>query len=89
MNASFSGVSRDTDQGDISLEPTVTGGELWIACAGTGVSTGGSAHSWYGPRSPTLFQENAWICARPTTYRGLASVFPDKKEKRMTEVENE
>ena len=39
------------------LEPTVIGGELWIACTGTGVSTGGGAHSpfflRYGPRSPT------------------------------------
>ena len=39
------------------LEPTAIGGELWIACTGTGVSTGGGAHSsplylWYGPRSP-------------------------------------
>ena len=50
--ASFSGVSRDTDQGveacvQVSvtrLEPTAMGGELWIACEGTGVSTGGRAH---------------------------------------------
>ena len=27
------------------LEPTAIGGELWIACEGTGVSTGGRAHS--------------------------------------------
>ena len=26
------------------LEPTAVGGELWIACEGTGVSTGGRAH---------------------------------------------
>ena len=26
------------------LEPTAIGGELWIACEGTGVSTGGQAH---------------------------------------------
>ena len=29
----------------IRLEPTAKGGELWIACDGTGVSTGGRAHS--------------------------------------------
>ena len=27
------------------LEPTAIGGELWFACEGTGVSTGGRAHS--------------------------------------------
>ena len=27
------------------LEPTATGGERWFACEGTGVSTGGRAHS--------------------------------------------
>ena len=27
------------------LEPTAVGGELWIACEGTGVRTGGRAHS--------------------------------------------
>ena len=27
------------------LEPTVIGGELWFACEGTAVSTGGRAHS--------------------------------------------
>ena len=27
------------------LEPTAIGGELWIACEGTGVTTGGRAHS--------------------------------------------
>ena len=26
------------------LDPTAMGGELWIACLGTGVSTGGRAH---------------------------------------------
>ena len=40
------------------LKPTATGGELWIACTGTGVSTGGRAPSshfflQYGPRCPT------------------------------------
>ena len=43
------------------LEPTATGGELWIACEGTGVSTGGCAHSLLfllqcRPRSPTRVQ---------------------------------
>ena len=55
MNASFSEVSRDTDQGNegcvqvsresARLEPTATGGELWFACEGAGLSTGGRAHS--------------------------------------------
>ena len=40
MNSSFPGVSRDTDQGVVWI-----GGELWIACDGTGVSMGGRAHS--------------------------------------------
>ena len=42
------------------LEPTAMGGELWIACDGTGVSMGGRAHSLFflqcGPRSPTGVQ---------------------------------
>ena len=59
MSARFSGVSRDTDQANhtrrllgslIRLEPTATGRELWFACTGTGVSTGGRAHS-----SPPFF----------------------------------
>ena len=40
------------------LEPTAMGGEPWIACNDTGVSTGGRAHGLFfccsaGPRSPT------------------------------------
>ena len=60
------------------LEPTVIGGELWIACEGTGVSTGGRAHSllfllWCGPRSPTRVQvcANAWLRACQATDRDL------------------
>ena len=70
------------------LEPTA----MWFACEGTGVSTGGRAHSSpffcitdQGVRhlctSFFCLFENAWICARPTTDRGLASVIPDRREK--------
>ena len=61
--------ARNTDQGvetcvQVSRESASSGtrgdgGELWFACEGTGVSTGGRAHSsplfflQYGPRSPT------------------------------------
>ena len=44
------------------LEPTAIGGELWIACEGKGVRTGGRAHNpfflfWQcGPRSSTRVQ---------------------------------
>ena len=54
---------------------------LWIAREGTGVSTGGRAHSPFffcqcGPRSPTRVQSfcaNAWKCALLTTDHDLES----------------
>ena len=62
------------------LEPTAIGGELWIACTGTGVSTGGRAHSshflQYGPRSPIRVYK---FSARRTTDHDLVSVIPDEK----------
>ena len=61
----------------------MVGGGLWIACAGTGVSTGGRAHS-SAPFFVVLTKESntcvhvflreiAWIRARPTTDRDLES----------------
>ena len=57
-------------------------GELWITCTGTGVSTGGRAHSSPFFRSTdqgvphvcaSFPHENGWMCARPTTDRDLES----------------
>ena len=56
MCVPVSGVSRDTRTQESKhvceflrsltcLEPMATGGELWFACEGTGVSTDGRAHS--------------------------------------------
>ena len=73
------------------LEPTAIGGELWFACEGTGVSTGGRAHSspfFCGTDQGVqhvctgFFCSNAWLCARQPTDRDLASVIPDEKEKK-------
>ena len=72
--ASFSGVARDTDPGVDTcvrvpressltrLEPKATEGELWFACEGTGVSTGGRGRGsplffQCGPRSPRRVYE--------------------------------
>ena len=70
------------------LEPTAMGGELWITCEGTGVSTGGRARSSLfllqcGSRSPTRVHNvvygNAWICACLATDRDLERVSAVKK----------
>ena len=72
------------------LEPTATGGERWFACEGTGVSTGGRAHSsrfflqcrrTKDVVRASFIDDSAWICARRTTHQDLASVIPDKKER--------
>ena len=61
------------------LEPTATGGELWIACEGTGLSTGGRAHSslFFCSADEGVQQRgkkvNAWIFALLTTGRDLES----------------
>ena len=71
------------------LGPAAVGGELWIACTGTGVSTGGRSHStiffvvWAEESDKcvqVLFKENAWICARPTTLHDLVSVIQTDRQ---------
>ena len=85
MNASFSGVSRDTRTketkhvceflGNLTrLEPSAIGGGLWFACEeGTGVSTGGRAHS-----SPFFFflvrTKESNTCVQAFSVRMLGSV---------------
>ena len=74
------------------LEPMAIGGELWFACEGSGVSTGGRAHSFpfFCSAADQGVQRvcvsdchvNAGILARRTTDRDLEGVIPDKKEKK-------
>ena len=59
------------------LDPTGMGGELWIACEGTGVSTGGRAHS-------SIFfcsagQGVQHVCVRGVTDRDFERVSAVKK----------
>ena len=44
------------------LEQTAKGGELWIACEGTGVSTGGRAHSSLFFCSADQGVQHVWKC---------------------------
>ena len=62
------------------LEPTAIGGELWIACEGTGVSTGGRSHSslfFFAVRTKEAnasasFCANVWTRACQATDRDLS-----------------
>ena len=78
------------------LEPTATEGVLWFTSQGTGVSTGGRAHSsslFFGSTDQGVhdacarrIHDNAWICARRKTDHDVVCVsFRIRKKKRAKE----
>ena len=99
MCATFSQESRDTDQGrSRNMSASFSGvspvwnrrpkeGEFWLACTGTGVSTGGRAHSSAllavrAKESHDVCTSFFWICVRRTIDCDLESQERKRKRKR-------